>query len=194
MRSALLSACFTRQIKYLILCFTGLHCAPTMKLHQQRSWPTKPIGENTMARKARTTTQEAPKATYTIVAPATLPSAPLTAFGKALPAPATPVAAPQQNATSYALGGSWQAVVAKAGLQTRQRVTKGTTDWQQHATLKPNTRAVVLSTASQALGATFTYEQWAAALAPLAKDGTLGSGSPRSYFVAFVKCGYIVAQ
>lgn len=109
-------------------------------------------------------------------------------------APATPVAAPQLNAASYALGGSWQAVAAKAGMQTRQRVTKGTTDWHQHATLKPNTRAVVLATVSQTLGATFTYDQWAAAIAPLAANGTLGSGTPRSYFVAFVKCGYIVAQ
>lgn len=116
------------------------------------------------------------------------------ALGAAPVAPATPVAAPQLNAASYALGGNWQAVVARAGLQTRQRVTKGTTDWQQHATLKPNTRAVVLSTVSQALGATFTYQQWATAIAPLAANGTLGSGTPRSYFVAFVKCGYIVAQ
>lgn len=116
------------------------------------------------------------------------------ALGAAPVAPATPVAAPQLNAASYALGGNWQAVVARAGLQTRQRVTKGTTDWHKHATLKPNTRAVVLSTVSQTLGATFTYDQWAAALAPLAANGTLGSGTPRSYFVAFVKCGYIVAQ
>jgi hypothetical protein len=138
---------------------------------------------------------QAPVATYaSIGAKATLPQAPLTAQGKALQAPATTVAPTTQNAPLYALGGAYTAVLAKAGASTLQRGATGLgAQWRTAGTAKPNTRAQALA-ALQQLGSTFTQAQALAALQPLKTQGVLGSGSPASYFGAFVKCGYIVAQ
>jgi hypothetical protein len=119
------------------------------------------------------------------------------ALGAPQAAPATTPAAPVLNAACYALGGNWQAVAAKAGQATRQRPGAAQpvgNAWHTTAVLKPNTRAVVLGAVHAALGTQpFTYQQWAQVLASL-PAGTLGSGTPRSYFVAFVKSGYVVAQ
>lgn len=119
------------------------------------------------------------------------------ALGAAPAAPATPVAAPVLNAARYVLGGNWQAVAAKAGQGTRQRPGAAQpvgNAWHATAVLKPNTRAVVLSAVHAALGTgPFTYQQWTQVLANL-PAGTLGSGTPRSYFAAFVKQGYVAAQ
>lgn len=138
---------------------------------------------------------QAPVATYTSIgAQAPLPQAPLTAQGKALAAPATPVAPTTQNAPLYALGGAYAVVLAKAGANTLQRGVAGLgNNWRTAGAAKPNTRAQALA-ALEALGSGFTKEQALTALQPLKMAGVLGSGSPASYFGAFVKCGYIVAQ
>jgi len=116
----------------------------------------------------------------------------LAALGAAPAVPATTLQAPQLNAAQYVRGGAWQAVVGKAGSNTLQRGTegKGTAAWHSTAVAKPNTRAQALA-AIAALPQPFTYAQVAQALQPLAKAGVLGSGSPRSYFAAFVKAGYL---
>ena len=61
--------------------------------------------------------------------------------------------------------------------------------WRQHGVAKPNTRALALSAIWQV--APCTAEEAAAALRPLAEQGILGSGTPRSYVVAFIKNGYL---
>ena len=59
--------------------------------------------------------------------------------------------------------------------------------WHSKATSQPSTRAAAYA-ALQALGATFTQAAALAALAPVVA-GT--SGTPRSYWAAFVASGYI---
>lgn len=60
-------------------------------------------------------------------------------------------------------------------------------NWHTAATVAPNTRAMAYA-ALQGLGATFTQAQALVALAPVVA-GT--SGTPRSYWAAFVASGYI---
>lgn len=62
------------------------------------------------------------------------------------------------------------------------------------AAAKPvhNSRATALATLA-ALGSSFTQAAALAALGALPK-GTLGSGTPRSYWAAFVASGYIAPQ
>lgn len=64
--------------------------------------------------------------------------------------------------------------------------------WVAAAKPMPNSRAAAVA-CLQGLGDTFTQAAALAALAALPK-GTLGSGSPRSYWAAFVANGYIVAK
>lgn len=110
---------------------------------------------------------------------------------------AQPVAPSNYNASAYKLAGNWQAVAQKGGQLTRQRPGAAQpvgNAWHATAVGKPNTRALVLQAVHALYGTnSFTYAQWAAALAPLAQAGTLGSGTPRSYLVAFVKQGYLAA-
>lgn len=64
--------------------------------------------------------------------------------------------------------------------------------WVAAAKPANNSRGAALA-ALAALGTTFTQAQGLAALCALPK-GTLGSGSPRSYWAAFVAGGYLAAQ
>lgn len=63
--------------------------------------------------------------------------------------------------------------------------------WHQGCKPATNSRHTAIS-ALAALGETFSYAQATAALAALPK-AVLGSGTPRSYLVAFVKEGYLNA-
>lgn len=84
-----------------------------------------------------------------------------------------------------------QAVAARNTLQRGATPTGLGKGW--HAGCKPatNSRHTTLA-ALAALGTSFSYAQAIAALAALPK-ATLGSGTPRSYLVAFVKENYLVA-
>jgi len=64
--------------------------------------------------------------------------------------------------------------------------------WVKAAKPAPNSRALALA-ALATLGATFTMEAGLKALSALPK-GSLGSGSPRSYWAAFVASGYVAAK
>lgn len=64
--------------------------------------------------------------------------------------------------------------------------------WAKAAQPAPNSRAVAMETLAK-LGAEFTMETALKALSALPK-GTLGSGSARSYWAAFVASGYIKAK
>lgn len=114
-------------------------------------------------------------------------------------APAAATAAPAAtNPTAQAIAAS-APLYALTGKQPRQGNTpqlggvksglgKG---WVAAAKPASNSRGAALA-ALAALGATFTQAQGLAALGALPK-GTLGSGSPRSYWAAFVASGYLAA-
>ena len=99
-------------------------------------------------------------------------------------APAT-VAAPTYTLSAAALALAAQGTGAGNTLQ-RTQVGLGKA-WRTTATAAPNTRAVVLAAIAAATnGKPFTAAQAQAAIPRTA----CGSGSPRSYVVAFVKNGY----
>lgn len=109
-----------------------------------------------------------------------------TATKAAAAAPATQ-AAPVLQVTAKA-----HAVIAKAGQNTKQRGTQRLGKaWHTGAVAKPNTRAAALAAIAAALPQGGTLAQCQAALAPLHAQGVLGSGTPRSYCVAFVAAGYL---
>lgn len=94
------------------------------------------------------------------------------------------------NAPLYALG-------AKAPRQGNTPQLGGVKSglghgWVAAAKPAPNSRAAAIA-CLQALGDSFTQAEALAALAALPK-GTLGSGSPRSYWSAFMANGYLVAK
>lgn len=116
---------------------------------------------------ATTKTRTPAAAVSSPTAQAVAASAPLYALGTKAPRQGT---TPQLGGVKSGLGHGWVAAAKPA----------------------PNSRAAAVA-ALQALGDSFTQAQALAALAALPK-GTLGSGSPRSYWAAFVANGYIVAQ
>lgn len=61
--------------------------------------------------------------------------------------------------------------------------------WRDVASDKPSTRHLVL-TALDGKGPS-TEQELMSLLVPLHKAGALGSGTPRSYFMAFIASGYI---
>ena len=128
--------------------------------------PTNTKGVHTMAKPAATT-NTAPAAT--VAAPA------------AAPAPTYTL-----NATALAL-----AAQGATAANTLQRSAPGMGKaWRATGTAKPNTRAQALAAIAAAHTGPFTVAQAQAALAGLHKAGVLGSGTPRSYCVAFVANGY----
>lgn len=102
------------------------------------------------------------------------------------------VAATNSNPT-YNLSAQAALVAAGAG-NTLQNAKSGLGKaWRTTAQAKPNTRTSALQ-AIAAIPAPFTLAQAQSALATLHSAGTLGSGTPRSYCVAFVKNGYFALQ
>lgn len=111
---------------------------------------------------------------------------------QATPATATYTLSPQ----AQALAATVQAKAVPNTLQ--QAAPKQGKAWRVTGVTKPNTRALALA-ALAALPQPFTLAQAQAALAAL-PAGTLGSGTPRSYCVAFLPKavhargnGYLVA-
>lgn len=99
-----------------------------------------------------------------------------------------------EGAPTYVLSEKAAALAAAgaAAKDTRQRTAPGFgLAWRAHGKDAPNTRAQALA-AIAAIGAPCTAAQAATALTALHKAGVLGSGTPRSYVVAFVKNGYFV--
>jgi len=103
-----------------------------------------------------------------------------------------PVAAPASTEELFwTLSDKGLAVLDKAGIMTRQRGAEGLgSKWHTAAVAKAGTRPQALA-AMQGAGPAFTRSQAVAALAPLKLAGVLGSGTPGSYWAAFVKCGYL---
>lgn len=107
---------------------------------------------------------------------------------KAKTAPvATVVEAPAVTSTNAAYQLAGKAASDRATLQAGAKTGLGK-GWRAAATAKPNSRLTALATL-QALGDTFTEAEAMAALATVKAD--LGSGTPRSYYKAFLACGYI---
>jgi hypothetical protein len=64
--------------------------------------------------------------------------------------------------------------------------------WRQAGFTRPNTRVAALAAILATCGDEFTAPAAESALAAAKKEGlNLGTGSPRSYVVAFIKNGYL---
>jgi hypothetical protein len=106
----------------------------------------------------------------------------------------TQASAAPKAAPTYTLSANASALAAQGGdaANTLQRSAPGFgAAWRAHGAQRPNTRAQALA-AIGALKAPFTAQDARSALVSLHKKGILGSGTPRSYVVAFVKNGYLV--
>ncbi len=142
---------------------------------------------NTKPRNApKTTVKGAQAKAATIVATPTPNVAPVAV--QAAPAPvivATPSKAPLFTLNPAAALLAAQGAAARLTLQSP---TKGLgQQWRAPNYQAPNLRAIALANIS-ALGATFTELQAQGAL----KGTALGSGTPRSFVVAFIKNGYLM--
>jgi hypothetical protein len=81
---------------------------------------------------------------------------------------------------------------AEIGTPTLQTPDKGLGKaWRAAGFTRPNTRVAALATVLQECGEEFSAAEAEAALRAAKADGlNLGTGSPRSYVVAFIKNGY----
>lgn len=94
----------------------------------------------------------------------------------------------------YTVGPHAAKVQPHSTLQLANYSTRAGKQWRTaNATTRPNTRAAAIAALQQATAAgPQTWATLRAALQPLHKQGTLGSGTPQSYLKAFVANGYIV--
>jgi hypothetical protein len=105
-------------------------------------------------------------------------------FGTEATIPAPAAAAP--SVPMFKLGG--KAAQDRATLQAGGKTGQGK-GWRAVATAKPNSRLTALAALAN-LGDTFTEKDALAALAEIKQH--LGSGTPRSYYKAFLASGYIM--